>query len=140
MTKVQFCPLLELEKDGAVANLLRIDSVTVLLDCGWTQAFDPALLQPIIDILSEVTIILISHPTLEYVGALPYLAKQPGFHASIYATLPVARMGQMVLYDAYISHAKCERFSMLTIEGINSTFELVNQLKYSEKFPVKGSH
>ena len=137
MSTVQFTPLLDLGRDGATANILQIDTTIVLLDCGWTPALDPALLQPVLRILPKVSYILVSQPALEHLGALPYLAKQPGYRAAVYATLPVARMGQMVLFDAYLSRAKYERFSALSVKDINSVFESVVQLKYSEKFLLK---
>ena len=137
MSKVQFTPLLDLERDGATANLLQLDSILLLLDCGWTPALDPAVLQPVLSILPRVSYILVSQPAIEHLGALPYLAKQPGYRAAVYATHPVARMGQMVLYDAYLSRAKFERFSAISVKDISDVFETVVLLKYTEKSLLK---
>jgi cleavage and polyadenylation specificity factor subunit 2 len=45
--------------------------------------------------------VLISHPDLAHLGALPYAYGALGLRCPIYATTPVFQMGQMFLYDFY---------------------------------------
>ena len=45
----------------------------MLLDCGWDDAYDVELLKPLKDVLDRVDCVLLSHPTPDHLGALPYL-------------------------------------------------------------------
>lgn len=47
--------------------------------------------------------VLLSHPDLRHLGALPYLVGRCGLAAPVYATLPVRRMGSLLLYDHHTS-------------------------------------
>jgi cleavage and polyadenylation specificity factor subunit 2 len=45
---LQFRPLYGAKSDDPFCFLLKIGSVTVLLDCGWNEQFDLGLLQPLL--------------------------------------------------------------------------------------------
>lgn len=51
---VRFTPLLGVHGRGPLAYLLELDGFTFLLDCGWNDAFDPALLAPLVAALPRV--------------------------------------------------------------------------------------
>ncbi len=51
----------------------QVDSLTLLLDCGWDDRYDIGLLAPVLDALGHVDAVLISHPDPLHLGALPYL-------------------------------------------------------------------
>ena len=44
---VKFTPFYGAQEEGPIASLLQINDFTVLLDCGWNDAFDVALLEPL---------------------------------------------------------------------------------------------
>ena len=44
---------------------------------------------------------LLSHPDPLHLGALPYAVGKLGLNCTIYATIPVYKMGQMFMYDLY---------------------------------------
>jgi len=52
--------------------------------------------------IHSIDAVLLSHPDLYHVGALPYLVGKCGLSCPIYATIPVYKMGQMFLYDFYL--------------------------------------
>ena len=83
--------------------LLEFDGVNILLDCGSSETFDAAALEPLRAIAPTIHLVLISHASLEHVGAIPYAVKHLGLTAPIYSTLPVKGMGQMYFYDALIA-------------------------------------
>ena len=49
----------------------------------------------------SVDAVLLSHPDIYHLGALPYLVGKCNLHCPVYATIPVHKMGQMFLYDFY---------------------------------------
>lgn len=49
----------------------------------------------------QVDAVLLSHPDPLHLGALPYAVGKLGLNCSIYATIPVYKMGQMFMYDLY---------------------------------------
>ncbi|PNH09934.1 Cleavage and polyadenylation specificity factor subunit 2 [Tetrabaena socialis] len=46
-TAVRFTPLCGVSEEEPLCYLLEIDSFTILLDCGWDESFDEALLEPV---------------------------------------------------------------------------------------------
>lgn len=43
--------------------------------------------------------VILSHPDLSHLGALPHLVGQCGLAVPIYSTLPVRKMGEMFMMD-----------------------------------------
>lgn len=108
-------PIFTFDNDKAVSYLLTINEVPILLDCGWNG--DASSLERYDPIIPSLRVILLSHPYLEYVGALPYISKHKDFKAQIYVTFPVHKMSQMVMYDSYLSNIH----QVFNIDDINST-------------------
>lgn len=48
--KVLVTPLYGAGASGALSTLLEVRGVRFLLDCGWNDAYDPALLAPLIKV------------------------------------------------------------------------------------------
>eukprot|EP00882_Tetradesmus_deserticola_P025770 GHRQ01028334.1.p4 GENE.GHRQ01028334.1~~GHRQ01028334.1.p4 ORF type:complete len:124 (+),score=33.84 GHRQ01028334.1:433-804(+) len=96
---LQFRPLYGAKSVDPFCFLLKIGRITVLLDCGWNERFDLRLLQPLIQVLPQVDLVLLSHPDTQHVGALPYLVAKAGLKAPVYAAAPVAKLGLMFMYD-----------------------------------------
>ena len=51
---VKFTPLYGAEGSGPLSSLLQLGDFTVLLDCGWAEPYDLALLQPLRDVVDRI--------------------------------------------------------------------------------------
>lgn len=58
----------------------------------------------------------------------------------VVGTLPVSKMGQMFMYDAYQSKLNQEHeFSVFNLDDVDNAFETkVHLLKYSQRYQLKG--
>jgi hypothetical protein len=74
-TVVKFTALYGTTAGEPLCSVLRFDDYAVLLDCGWTEAMDPAVLEPLRRVAPQVRGVLITHPDLTHMGALPYVEK-----------------------------------------------------------------
>lgn len=162
-----FTPLLGARTPSpASQSLLELDGgVKILIDVGWDECFDTAKLQAIEQHVSTLSLILLTHPTLDHIGAyahcckhLPLFSKVP-----VYATSPVINLGRTLSTDLY---GNCpEAASIIPIESINSAagaqeannlpdlllqaptqdeiasyFSLINPLKYQQPHqPIPSS-
>lgn len=139
---INFRPLYGCGVDEPYCSLLCIDKFTILLDCGWNDAFDETLLAPLKQVISQIDAVLISYPDLAHMGALPYAVAKLGLSAPIYCTLPVYRMGEMFLYEAYQTR-QAYNFTAFNLDDIDLAFkdnDNLTRLKYSqdEKLRDKG--
>lgn len=53
-TAVRFTPLLGVDGRQPLSYMLELDGFTLLLDCGWDDSYDPALLAPLLAALPRV--------------------------------------------------------------------------------------
>lgn len=71
-------------------------------------------------------------------GALPWIAKHLRPGVPFYSTQPVFKMGQMILYDLYLSKCmetgSCPAFSLDDVDAAMSRFQL---LKFSQPLEVR---
>lgn len=141
MAVITFTPLYGVQSsDPCCAYLLEIDDVCILLDCGWTDQYDVELLKPLQRVVGRVDLVLISHLDMAHMGALPYAMGALGLDAPVYGTLPVHRMGQIALYDAFQAKTKHDSdFSLFSLDDVDAVFEKFKQLKYSEKLTLTSS-
>ena len=51
--------------------------------------------------INQIDAVLLSHPDVVHLGALPYVVGKLGLKCPVYATIPVYKMGQMFMYDLY---------------------------------------
>ena len=103
-TDIEFWNIYNREQDRASCGLLRIGEIKILFDCGCTEKvkdqdeFDQdSGIRRVAEAASKVNYIFISHPTIQHVGALPFLQKvgvlsNPELKG-ILATSPVAKVG-----------------------------------------------
>jgi len=82
--------------------------------------------------------VLLSHPDAYHLGALPYLVGKLGLNCPIYATIPVFKMGQMFMYDLYMSHFNMGDFDLFSLDDVDTAFEKITQLKYNQTVSLKG--
>jgi cleavage and polyadenylation specificity factor subunit 2 len=109
----------------------------VLLDCGWNEEFDESLLQPLKQVIHDIDAVLITHPDIQHMGALPYAVGKLGLTAPIYCTVPVMKMGQMVMYDLFQYRLQFD-FKIFDLDDVDAAFEGVTQLRYCQSVDLKG--
>ncbi|XP_016471443.2 cleavage and polyadenylation specificity factor subunit 2-like [Nicotiana tabacum] len=137
-TSVQVTPLCGVYNENPLSYLVSIDGFNFLIDCGWNDQFDTSLLQPLSRVASSVDAVLLSHPDTFHLGALPYAVKQLGLSAPIYATEPVYRLGLLTMYDQYLSRKQVSEFDLFTLDDIDSAFQNVTRLTYSQNHYMSG--
>ncbi|XP_030563883.1 probable cleavage and polyadenylation specificity factor subunit 2 [Drosophila novamexicana] len=118
--------------------ILQIDDVRILLDCGWDEKFDPNFIKELKRQVHTLDAVLLSHPDAYHLGALPYLVGKLGLNCPIYATIPVFKMGQMFMYDLYMSHFNMYDFDLFSLDDVDTAFEKITQLKYNQTVSLKG--
>lgn len=137
-TAIQFKPLYGAHASEPLCFLLEVDESTFLLDAGWTTQFDPSLLEPLRPLVNRIDAVLISHPDVMHLGALPYLVGKLGLACPIYATIPVYKMGQMFMYDAYQARSNSEDFTIFDLDDVDAAFEKFVQLKFQQRVALTG--
>ncbi|KAL2967280.1 hypothetical protein AAZX31_16G166100 [Glycine max] len=139
-TSVQVTPLCGVYNENPLSYLVSIDGFNFLVDCGWNDHFDPSLLQPLARSLVASTIdaVLLSHADTLHLGALPYAMKQLGLSAPVYSTEPVYRLGLLTMYDQYLSRKQVSEFDLFTLDDIDSSFQSVTRLTYSQNHHFSG--
>ncbi|KAG9653773.1 putative cleavage and polyadenylylation specificity factor, partial [Aureobasidium melanogenum] len=152
-----FTPLLGAQSESAASqSLLELDGgVKILVDVGWDESLDADKLVHIEQNVSTISLILLTHPTLNHLGAFAHCCKHIPLFSSIpvYATTPVVSLGRTLIQDLYASAAHqasivppsalAESLSKSqvpanfllqppTADEIASYFSLINPLKYSQ--------
>ncbi|KAL5273884.1 CPSF2 family protein [Megaselia abdita] len=118
--------------------LLEIDEVRILLDCGWDEKFDNDIIKELKRHVHSIDAVLLSYPDQAHLGALPYLVGKLGLNCPIYSTIPVYKMGQMFMYDLYMSHYNMYDFDLFSLDDVDSAFDKITQLKYNQSVALKG--
>ena len=119
--------------------LLQVDNVRMLLDCGWNEDFDPKMLESLRKVAPTVDLVLISHPDIQHMGALPYAMKEFGLDATVCLTRAAADLGVLTLYDTYISKARKERFDYFDLDTIDLLRTKFNELNFEQAVRIDGS-
>ena len=141
MPQISVSPVYGAGKDGPLCSLLKVDDdLSILLDCGWDDMFRVEEISNLAQVAPQVTHVLISHPDLLHLGCLPYAKKHFGLDAPVYATLPVHKMGQMYLYDQYLSRQAVGEFSLFSLDDVDAAFAAFQTLQYSQtvRLSAKG--
>nr|XP_061806632.1 cleavage and polyadenylation specificity factor subunit 2 isoform X2 [Nerophis lumbriciformis] len=135
---IKLTALSGVQEDSALCYLLQVDEFRFLLDCGWDENFSMDIIDAIKRHVHQVDAVLVSHPDPIHLGALPYAVGKLGLNCTIYATIPVYKMGQMFMYDLYQSRNNSEDFTLFTLDDVDSAFDKIQQLKYSQIVNLKG--
>ena len=103
-------------------------------DCGWTDACDPQILAPLAAVAPRVDAVLLSHGDIAHLGALPAAFTRCGLRRGtpVCATTPVAKMGQLTLYDLFAARHSEGDFDAFTLDDVDAAFSGVQQLKYTQ--------
>jgi len=86
----------------------------------------------------KIDAVLLSHSDTYHLGALPYLVGKCGLKCPVYATIPVFKMGQMFMYDWYLSRHNTENFNLFNLDDIDAAFDKILQLEYNHPVNLKG--
>ena len=105
---IRFTPLSGAHDEGPLCYMLQVDEFKFLLDCGWDENLSLETVENIKRHASSIDAVLLSHPDIYHLGALPYLVGKCNLNCPIYATIPVHKMGQMFVYDFFLSHQNYE--------------------------------
>ena len=132
-SSISFQALSGAKDENPFAYLLLIDDYTILLDCGWTDLFDVSQIKNLVDCCTRVDAVLISHPCIENIGALPYLCRHCQLSAPIYATIPVSSLGAFLMYDHYCNKIEEGDFKLFNANDIKTTFDSITKLTYHEE-------
>uniref|UniRef100_A0A7N0RI13 Cleavage and polyadenylation specificity factor subunit 2 n=1 Tax=Kalanchoe fedtschenkoi TaxID=63787 RepID=A0A7N0RI13_KALFE len=137
-TSVQITPLSGVYNENPLSYLVSVDGFNFLVDCGWNDQFDPSLLEPLSRVASKIDAVLLSHPDTLHLGALPYAFKQFGLSAPVYLTEPVYRLGLLTMYDHFLARKQVSEFDLFTLDDIDSAFQNVTRLTYSQNHHLTG--
>lgn len=139
-SQIKFTQLYGATNDSPLCSLLEINSFTFLIDCGWTEEFNVKLLDPLKEAIPRIDAVLLSHPDTAHLGALPYAIGRLGLKVPIYATQPTCRMGQMFMYDQYLSHHANSEFDLFDLDDVDTAFDYqtVHQLKFQQNLRLAG--
>lgn len=139
-SQIKFTQLYGASCDAPLSSLLEINGFTFLIDCGWTEEFDVALLNPLKEAIPRIDAVLLSHPDTAHLGALPYAIGHLGLKVPVYATQPTCRMGQMFMYDQYLSHHANSEFEHFDLDDVDTAFDYqtVQQLKFQQNMKLTG--
>jgi cleavage and polyadenylation specificity factor subunit 2 len=120
--------------------LLEIDQSRILLDVGGNSTFNAEHLVTLKKLTKTLDVILLSHGDLQHCGALPQLLAEMDVSCPVLATVPVHHLGLVTLYDAFQSHYQATGTAptQVTLDDIDSAFERVTVLRYSQTFTVAG--
>ena len=61
-----------------------------------------------------------------------------GLAAPVYATLPVHKMGQMFMYDAFLSIRAHADFDVFSLDDVDDAFARIVPLKFQQRLPLTG--
>lgn len=89
--------------------------------------------------LRSIDMVLISHPDVAHLGALPYLFGKCGLSCPIYTTVPVHGMGLMFMYDLCESRLSMGYMNdLFSLDDVDAVFDYITQLKYCQSVRPAG--
>ncbi len=143
MESIKFVPLLNQQEHGCTCNILRINNVNIMLECGFPENLSLAgqqqLFQNVVAFhMPQVNVLLLSHDPLSYLGFVPLFAKFPSATRTILTTSPICKLGHLALYDYYYSRSMVEPYDLYNLDQVDPVFESIKTIKYKEKFMIES--
>ncbi|KAI1112519.1 beta-lactamase-like protein [Nemania sp. NC0429] len=153
-----FSPLLgALSESSASQSILELDGgIKILVGVGWDESFDVAKLKELEKQVPTLSLILLTHATVEHIAAFAHCCKHFALFTRIpvYATSPIIGLGRTLLQDLYastpaaattipsspldgVSYSDSDASSDFLLQAptsdeIATYFSLVHPLKYSQ--------
>eukprot|EP01022_Parablepharisma_sp_SALTPOND_P028778 TRINITY_DN716_c0_g1_i1.p1 TRINITY_DN716_c0_g1~~TRINITY_DN716_c0_g1_i1.p1 ORF type:complete len:650 (-),score=49.42 TRINITY_DN716_c0_g1_i1:3972-5921(-) len=139
MDAVKFVPLLNYQEHGCTCNILSINNLNILLECGCPETLSNSAIASLFNEvlayhLPQIHIALLSHDFVSHLGFIPMFAKIASKTRVILTTSPICKLGHLALYDFIYSRNLVEPFDLFSLEQVDSSFESMRTLKYKEKF------
>ncbi|KAF1798785.1 beta-lactamase-like protein [Mucor lusitanicus] len=135
---IKFTPISGAKNEDPLCYLLEIDEVKILLDCGWSDSFREEDLANLKKVAKQIDAVVLSHCDLPHLGAYPYARSHLGMTCQVYATIPVANMGKMCMYDMYQSKTNEIEFKTFTLEDVDNAFDKITPVRYSQPISLTG--
>ncbi|GAO47354.1 Metallo-hydrolase/oxidoreductase [Saitoella complicata NRRL Y-17804] len=125
------------------AQLVEIDDVRILIDCGWTESMPFEQMEQILANAPKIDAILLSHASVKHLGAYPYLfshlqknlATPTASLPPVYATLPVTAIGRTSSHETYASSSLSPPFPPNVIDA---AFDHIQSLRFSQPTRIMG--
>ena len=149
---IKVTPLLGGREDGGVCCLLEMGGARILLDCGCTINTKQADILLIAQSLAQgggVDCVLLSHADVHHMGALPIMFGSLGMKpVPIICTLPVAKFGQMLLYDmclnmemegTIVDEGSSRQNQLFSLDDIDRCLSRLVTVRYSQNIPIPES-
>lgn len=89
-----------------------------------------------LQVAPEIQAVLLSHPDIAHVGAIPYARAKLGLRCQVYATLPVHKMGLMFLYDLYQNLRLQSEFDTFNLDDVDNAFASFTEMRYSQRLSI----
>ncbi|ORC91859.1 putative cleavage and polyadenylation specificity factor [Trypanosoma theileri] len=126
------------------ANLIEIDGIRILLDCGWNDTFDSHYLDKLLPYLGDVHAVLFSTSELSSCGALPFVLEHIRPGTCIAAAGSTSKIGlHGVLHPFLYLFPNSHTFQLdsgiefeMTVDKIYSTFRSVTE-PYGGKVTIR---
>ena len=117
------------------------NSIRVLLDCGIGPTFDLTKYKERANDIKSVCLVLISHSSLKYSGAMCFLIDELGLSPSIfYTTQPIMRSSPLNLHDSLLS-LRLPHYNKKVFNRIYKIYEKINIIKPQQKKRIElGEH
>lgn len=115
----------------------QVGVATILLDCGWEAGMDESFFASLDETWRRIDLVLISFGDLTHMGALPIIFKRLPKRPKIYCTLPVQKMGQMTLYDLFLSKAQLGQSPGFTLDDVDTVCQSIEVLKYTQGADIR---
>ncbi|KAJ3260641.1 cleavage and polyadenylation specificity factor subunit 2 [Boothiomyces macroporosus] len=134
---IKFIPLTGVNDQQPLCYLLEIDEAKILLDCGWD--LNPESLKALEKIATQIDAVIISHGDMAHISGLAYAVKKLGLDCDIYTTTPVYDMGRQLLIDIVKSKLEQDEFHLFTLSDIETAFDKILRLRYSQPHQLSGN-
>ena len=122
-------PIFTLSEDGIISNIIQINSLNLLFDCGWNESFSQSIKDKYVSNLSSIKIdaIFLTNNYLNYIGGLPLIKSfELNADTDIYATTPIAKLGVYIMADAFISAMEANIKPLVNLVDSKNNFSLTH--------------
>lgn len=136
----QFQPVYNLNRDGSVCNLFKLNQKNLLFDCGFDELkildFEEhslklkTLIEEILFNNEKIDYIFISDCSLRSFGYLPYIIKFFP-ECEIFSSTPIAKIGYFMLLDYLTSYVSYFNFDFFNEEDIFFAFSNIEEYTFN---------
>jgi cleavage and polyadenylation specificity factor subunit 2 len=137
--RTRVVPLYGCETFGATSVLIVANRMNVLVDCGLDDTVDFAARQKLKQKSGRILAVLLTHPSIDHIGALPLLVSKFGCSAPVYASQPVKDFARWILYDYLESKLRVEDFTLFNRDDIDFAVSRIRPLSWSQETLVLES-